>query len=326
MTGHYRVRVLADSISPCGVRATTFALQAPRPILAEFNTHRAVSRNAASNRAVPIDRLVEEVLSRPYVPGDLPAMPLRGNNVGMVAYEVLDESRKASGRAGYYHAAKAAAESARQLAALGWHKQDVNRLLEPFGWVRIVATATDWDNFFALRCDFRAYPPIAFLARSMYVARLRSEPRPVAYGGWHLPFVTEADRAFAFNRHGTSADPDNPPRLKYDADLAVVRWSAARCARVSYGHFGAKAGEVDRDRDDVTFAKLIADEPRHVSPMEHQLLCDRDAVARRSNVRFPWVQFRKLLDRETVHHYEPADDVVASWEVPESVFAAVEGW
>ena len=64
----YAAEILADTIAPCGVRLTTFKVTFPRFILAEFNTHRALSRNAASSRAIPVRRLLEQVEREPFIP------------------------------------------------------------------------------------------------------------------------------------------------------------------------------------------------------------------------------------------------------------------
>ena len=56
------VKILADSLNLSGNRLTTFELTFPRVILAEFNTHRMISRNAASSRAIPTEKLIQRVL------------------------------------------------------------------------------------------------------------------------------------------------------------------------------------------------------------------------------------------------------------------------
>jgi len=50
------VEVVADSISPEGVRLTTVQVDIPRFILAQLNTHRVFSSNAQSSRAVPTEQ------------------------------------------------------------------------------------------------------------------------------------------------------------------------------------------------------------------------------------------------------------------------------
>ena len=47
-------KVIADSVSPKGIRLVTIECQFPRFILAQVNTHRVFSRNSASSRAIPI--------------------------------------------------------------------------------------------------------------------------------------------------------------------------------------------------------------------------------------------------------------------------------
>jgi thymidylate synthase ThyX len=61
-------KIIADSLNPVGVRLVTFKLTYPRFILAELNTHRVFSRNSASSRAVPIEKMIERVRANPVVP------------------------------------------------------------------------------------------------------------------------------------------------------------------------------------------------------------------------------------------------------------------
>lgn len=320
----FKVKVICDSVSPCGVRATTVAARVPRVLLAELNTHRVLSRNAASNRAIPWAATAKAVRDRPYVPADLPGLPLRGNNAGMVAYEVMPDDAKLRGQRLYQFACQQALNAAGELEQLGWHKQDFNRLLEPFQWTKVVITSTEWDNFFALRTDFRAYPPFCFFARCLYVAMKMSSPAGLAYGQWHLPFIrSPEDYAAAVEvartEPGVSDFPGGPSvgGLWY----VLARRSSARCARVSYNHFGAKGGDLDGAKDDETYNKLVSEVPKHSSPLEHPMLCSRDmSPGRRSNARFPWVQFRKFVPGETAREFAPADDQVAAWQVPDDVF------
>src|SRR4051812_47823071 len=64
----YAAKILADSLSPEGIRLTTFEVTFPRFILAEFNTHRMLSRNSASSRAIPTEKLLKRVIDTPFVP------------------------------------------------------------------------------------------------------------------------------------------------------------------------------------------------------------------------------------------------------------------
>jgi hypothetical protein len=54
-------RIIADSINPAGNRITTLVVRFPRFILAEWNTHRQFSRHAASSRAIPTTKIIDQV-------------------------------------------------------------------------------------------------------------------------------------------------------------------------------------------------------------------------------------------------------------------------
>ena len=104
----YAARILADSLAPSGVRLTTFEVRFPRFILAEWNTHRMLSRNAASSRAVPVRKLLEQVETEPFVPEYWGA-----NRPGMQATEELSERDAADARATWLQARDAACDHAR---------------------------------------------------------------------------------------------------------------------------------------------------------------------------------------------------------------------
>ena len=316
----FKVKVLTDSLSPCGVRLVSVAYQAPRPVLAELNTHRALSRNAESSRARPFNKVLANVSLAPYYPDDLPDGELLGESSGMQATAPLAQAAKARGQARYRHAATEAVAAAREVAAEGFHKQDVNRLLEPFGWTRGVISATEWANFFALRCDQRAYPPFRFLARCLYVAIANSVPKALNWGEWHLPFITPDDRGEAQQRGELLREQPLPAGFRSWAEVLLSRWSAARCARVSYYHFGRAV--VDYDKDNETYGKLAGSVPMHASPLEHPARCgvSTGALTGTSNFRGPWVQMRKMLAGECVREFTPTREEVAAWNVPASVF------
>lgn len=84
----YDVRILADSISPRGVRLVTFMVTIPRSVLSEMNTHRDFSRNSASTRAVPVIDQIKNQLETPFVPEAFGV-----NKKGMQHEEVLSGRR-----------------------------------------------------------------------------------------------------------------------------------------------------------------------------------------------------------------------------------------
>lgn len=292
-------RVERDSISPRGHRLTTFVIHLPRFVLAEFNTHRVLSRNTASSRAVPVRRKIQEVLSGPFVP-----IAFGANKGGMQAAGDLPPWQAAACRWVWLLARYPAVLAALVLVWLGLHKQWANRLLEPWGWVEVVATATEWDNFFALRTHAAAQPEMRKAAQMMYAAYLASTPEAVGYGQWHLPFTTKAERDF-LNSHG---EDDHPPYRVVLERLRSV--SAGRLTRVS---FETHDGRRD-DTEDVALAiRMEGNRPVHASPFEHMgtpLVLDDRALSRNFS---GWKQYRAMLAGETVRTFKADPHEADAW-------------
>ena len=62
-------KILADSrCAATGCRVTSFILTYPRFIHSEVMTHRAFSRNAASSRAIPVERMIRAVEEKTAMP------------------------------------------------------------------------------------------------------------------------------------------------------------------------------------------------------------------------------------------------------------------
>lgn len=247
-------QVIADSIADGCPRLTTLQLRYPRFIHAEFMTHRVFSRNASSSRAIPIDRVIQDVI-------DDTAMPIHwgANQRGMQAGEELP-----SGEAEWLAARDCAVYSARLLADSGYHKQIVNRILEPFQHINVLVTATEWDNFFALRDHQDAQPEIQRLAQVMREAMAGSEPDYMSSNEWHTPYITAEDcfeTEHEFNDGRTQSGE------------LIRRISAARCASVSYKTVDGKPMTVERALS--IFDGLTGD-PLHASPFEHIALPDPD--------------------------------------------------
>ena len=241
-----------SSISPEGVRIDTLLLRYPRFIHAEFMTHRQFSRNASSSRAIPVERLIADVENDP-------AMPIfwGKNRKGMQAREELGDIEKGCAIDSWLEAKDNAVRAASSMAAGGAHKQIVNRILEPFAHINVVVTATEWDNFFALRIHEDAQPEIKVLAEAMKLALDMSDPQILTFGEWHLPFVT----ADEISEYGLS---DCNGELRYI--------SAARCARTSYK---THDGRVSTLEEDIALGeRLTKSRPFHASPFEHQAMPD----------------------------------------------------
>lgn len=272
----YAAKILADSISPEGARLTTFEVTFPRFILAEVNTHRMLSRNSASSRAIPVAKSIDAVLEDPFIPASFPQ-----NQPGMVGGDSLDDEAGKEARTEWESALQYAVYSARKLEKLGVHKGWANRLLEPFKWHTAIITATEWENFFALRTDENAQPEFRKIALMMKDVMDASTPIPVGYEEWHLPLIDWRDGGH---------HPDLPgPKEFWDYWKKV---SVGRCARVSCE---THDGKRDPERDIELHDRLLTN--GHMSPFEHIATPAEVAYAPIGNL-YGWVQYRKHLPNE----------------------------
>jgi len=305
-------KIIADSISEYGDRITTFELEYPRFIHGELMTHRLFSRNAASSRAIPINKMMDQVLTAP-------AMPVEWglNKSGMQA----EEKHKSTSTCewAWKQAAERAVVSARELQGLGLHKQIVNRVLEPFQLMKTIVTATEFDNFWWLRCHPAAQPEIHVLADKMYELYTQNEPNILKPGEWHVPYVSvewcAGGSGIIYGREGlTSLTLEEAQKI-----------SASCCAQVSYRLLDwslTKAVKI--------FDMLVTMTPVHASPFEHiatpmhfisvYRMLDRDmgqdgevwerGITHLGKSGYFWsgnlkgfIQYRQLLDNNTCWKY-----------------------
>lgn len=272
----FDAKILADSIAngPQGpVRLTTVQATIPRMILSELNTHRVFSRGSASSRAIPVKKKIKEVFDSPFVPE-----AFGRNQPGMSSDEELDTQPMNEARAIWLDAMQDAVEHANRLAELGVHKQWANRLLEPFSWHTVIITATDWDNFFALRIHKDAQPEMQRSAKCIKDAMDASVPTYLVPGQWHMPYIREEDREAYLQR---SDDP-----------YFLQKLSVARSARVSYFTFGERKINIEADLE--LHDKLY--EHHHMSPFEHVAIVGHPGSGFTGNFREPWQQYRKIVE------------------------------
>jgi len=149
----------------------------PRIVLAEFNTHRWFSRNSASSRAIPVAKMIRMVQDNPYIPTHWGK-----NQKGMQAEQEVDAQTALLAISDWNTARDYAVHVATHLLELGIHKQITNRLLEPFMFHTVIVTATEWDNYFHLRCHPAAHPDIRKVAELMRDALAASVPKEQNYG------------------------------------------------------------------------------------------------------------------------------------------------
>lgn len=282
-------KVIADSVSTAGVRLTTLQLRYPRFIHAEFMTHREFSRNASSSRAIPVEKLLADVEEDPAAP-----LHWGKNQRGMQAEEELDPEQ---GLGLWMDGCRKACAVARDLAAAGYHKQVVNRIIEPYSHINVLVSSTNWANFFALRRHPDAQPEIQAVADAVFFERERSKPRLLQAGEWHLPFADDEETELACLAQIEENRLYGGVRSEAISLQRMV--SVARCARVSYlTQRGTRSTVIE---DIALFSRLMGSEPLHASPAEHQATPDPAHERPEWHGNFSgWSQYRKTFPNEYV--------------------------
>lgn len=256
---HAEAIVLTDSMSEEGYRLTTFQLRYWRAIHSEVMTHRVFARNAGSSRARPSAAIIKQVRTDPWGP-----LHWGANQPGMQAHQEIEQIENAKNH--WYDAAVHAADQAGLMLEQGLHKQIVNRVLEPFTYIDVVLSSTDFENFFQLRDHPDAQPEIQDLAKRMRKAYDESTPNTVLVGEWHLPYITDQDWDMASDFLDGYVSPVRELQVGSVLEL-LKRASTARCARVSYKPYDAVAPDFAKDL--ALYAKLVGSDPKHASPTEH---------------------------------------------------------
>lgn len=260
-------KIVADSINSQGDRLTTYVLVFPRIVLAEFNTHRMLSRNSASSRAIPFDKMLKRVQEDPFIP-----IKWMKEHKGMQGSDYFTdlEVEEFLLLSNWMLARDYAIKMATCLSDQGLTKQIVNRLLEPFMWHTVIVTASEWQNFFALRAHPAAEIHIADLAQKMLDVYNESSPKLLKAGEWHIPFGDniEIDRLYSQIEadHGVY-DPIIHADVEAYKDLIEmykVKIATARCARVSYLNFEGKDDYIA----DIKLYDMLSTSG-HWSPFEH---------------------------------------------------------
>lgn len=266
-----QAKILKDSITDGGNRLTTWELAYPRFIHAEFMTHRALSKNAASSRAIPASKLREMVSTNPAVP-----IHWGARQAGMQADTEIADTRAAE--LWWTRSIQRLIELHKEGEDLGLHKQVVNRMIEPGMHITVIASGTDWPNFFHLRNHEDAEPNFRRLAELMWEEYHNHMPTYVAPGGWHLPLL----------------DDEEAIRLSEDDRRKV---SVGRCARVSYlTHDGKRDFAKDIELHDKLLGTIDSGGPGHLSPFEHIARAEGKGI-RHGNFE-GWKQYRKFFKLE----------------------------
>lgn len=270
---NFSSEIVADSKNEFGQRITTFVITFPRMILAEFNTHRMLSRNSASSRAIPFNKMVKLVEENPFIP-----IKWMKDHKGMQGNEYLSkESPKDADspmssaspelivKSDWLAAKSSAVERAKALSEEGLTKQICNRLLEPFMWHTVIVTATEWENFFALRAHEAAEIHMQKIAYMMLDSYNKSKPKQLEAGEWHIPFGDKMDKDRLHELvTGDFSTLENKELIEKIHEDLKIKIAIARCARISYLNF---EGKDDYEADIKLHDRLM--EMGHWSPFEH---------------------------------------------------------
>lgn len=325
-------KIIADSIGEKSPRLTTFELRYPRFVHSEYMTHRMFSRNASSSRAIPVERQIAMIKEDT-------AMPIHWgmNQKGMQAaqesdaliygdfceLDMIDNTLDGiTAEQAWLKARDRAIEIAQGFVNAGYHKQVVNRILEPFSHIKVVCTATNYSNFFWLRRHKDAQPEIKVLADAMHTAMRESTPTLLSPTEWHVPYVSPADRGYVYDKYaeGLLWKPEygDGNGVLLNPETILLRMSVARCARVSYDNHDGSRASVENDL--LLYHRLVGSVPLHASPAEHQArtddLCFTEGSGSLAEIATPklawanpnlsgnfdsgWVQFRKTLPHEAM--------------------------
>lgn len=288
--------ILASKHTDDGLPIFTVRMRYPRIIHSEIMTHRVFGRNARSSRAVPFKTMLRELMTTPFVPwhwgknqSGMQADEENSTPVPIGEYFPNDSLVTAGPHAAWLKARDNAVKVAQAFADADYHKQNVNRLIEPFAWMDMLVTSTQWKNFFWLRQHGAAEPHLQDLANVVFKAVTHASFERLQ-NGWHLPYITQEEA------------------MKYPLDIQQ-KLSAARCARISYVPFD---GKPNVEREIERYDMLVKSDRVHASPLEHQATPDKRVICpttgqaeRWENPHLhgnltDWIQYRKIVPNEAM--------------------------
>jgi hypothetical protein len=162
-----------------------------------------------------------------------------------------------------------AIEAADAFHRAGYHKQIINRLLEPFAHIIVLVTATDWQNFFDLRCHPAAEPHMRELAEKIRQTTRSTPANLRPWGSWHLPF--------------------GPADIHWGMPYEELVYCVACCASTSYKT--VDGFEMTPERALGIYKKLL-DKPLHASPFEHPAKAEQGRHRNFSG----WKQYRIYVE------------------------------
>lgn len=306
-------KVIAHSKDHRGNELCTMIVTFPRYILAELNTHRMFSRNSASSRAIPFNKMVESVKNNPFIP-----IAWQKDHKGMQGTEyITDPNHLQNIIADWLEARDFAVEAATKLNNGFYNdgtdkvtKQICNRLLEPFMWHTVIITASEFSNFFAQRCPRYMWGEKEFYYSKKDMLKNHQDSnmgyatdiewlkvnlgqadihiRALAEAMWDAKNESSPKELKPGEWHIPFGDNINMEKLldtihkingghinnENDTINSLLKISTARCARISYTVVGEENKTSNYENDIKLHDRLIKD--NHWSPFEHIAKCMTD--------------------------------------------------
>lgn len=321
---------VAHSQNEFGEEIASLEVVLPRYILAEGKTHRIIkgalgqvdieilesiglndfeegSKNSASSRAIPFNRMVQSVKDNPFIP-----YAWQKDHKGMQGTEYFtDEGDIKLMKHWHLRGRDEAVAIAETLNEGGLTKQICNRYLEPFMWHKVLITATEWENFFALRCPQYWYEPedkifrsrkdymkyfeecfgkpmreqdlltwlklnkgmadihMMLLAEAIWDAINESKPKQLKAGEWHIVYENRIDLDKIAHMMGEPDIIGNERIFNKKRYLPeIIKITTGMAARASYTVVGEEK-EIKYETLVGIHDRMRDQVPFHASPFEH---------------------------------------------------------
>lgn len=244
-------------------KLATFVIIIPKFIQAQINSHRMLSRNSGSSRAIPSKIIRKRVIQNPFIP-----IEFSENKSGMRGGEKIKGIKLFIVEKIWLWSRYIPCFFHYLGEKLRVHKEIINRMIEPWMFTEVILTATEWNNFLKLRIDNSSQPEIQYIAKEIKRLLDSEKPQILKIGEYHLPFISEEET------------------VQFSIDqLKMI--SSARCARVSYKLYDGSSSNYSKDVE--LCERLIT--AGHWSPFEH-VATPMESIMQSGNF-IGWKQYRK---------------------------------
>jgi thymidylate synthase ThyX len=308
-----KVEIVADSINQQGDRLTSLVLTYPRIIHAEMLTHRMFSRNASSSRAVPVQKMIEAVKNNTFCPFEFQKAHkgMQGTEyftgqdkedcikLWLESAELaLQQAEKMKEKGITKQIINRILEPYQYYTVLitgskeGWdnffslrspsYEIGVNKFKSKKD---VLDYYSDEPNYIELKnytdLDWlqlnkgQAEIHMMMLAEKIYDAMNESTPKQLKPGEWHIPFYEQMDETKLFvlaDQINKKEQTDLCQDPILNKEFTAIKVSIAMAARTSYTLIGDEK-ELDYEKLNSLYEKLLNQYPPHSSPFEHCCQC-----------------------------------------------------